>query len=205
MAREQRTGEPDGGNNSSTPPYHGPVPRLPALALVLATAAVLSGCSSSHPEVKTSPIPAANATTAPGLPTTANALPDVTPAQLQQLLAALHGTPVVVNVWGSWCGPCRLEGPKLAAAARRYGHRIQFLGLDVKDSRPPAQAFIRQMGWTYPSLFDPSPNADAEVQTLGFYAQPVTVFYDRSGHQADQVSGPVTAGSLAAGLAKIVS
>jgi thiol-disulfide isomerase/thioredoxin len=204
MAREQRTGAWGGGNNSGTPPYHGPVRRSPALALVFATAAVLSACSSSHPQAKTSPIPAVNATTAPGLPTTANALPDVTPAQLQHLLSALHGTPVVVNVWGSWCGPCRLEGPKLAAAARRYGDRIQFVGLDVKDSRPPAQAFIRQMGWTYPSLFDPTPNAEAETQTLGFFAQPVTVFYDRDGHQADQVSGPVTAATLAAGIAKIV-
>jgi thiol-disulfide isomerase/thioredoxin len=179
------------------------VRRLPALALVAVI--TFTACSSSPKgETRASPIPAVNATTAPGLPTTANALPDVTPEQLQQLLARLHGTPVVVNVWGAWCGPCRLEGPKLAAAARRYGRRIQFLGLDVKDSRGPAEAFIKNMGWTYPSLFDPSPNGEAEVTGLGFYAQPVTVFYDRDGHRADQVSGPLTTATLAGGIRKIL-
>jgi thiol-disulfide isomerase/thioredoxin len=181
----------------------GYVRRLPPLAL--AAIMTFTACSSSSSaDTHASPIPAVNATTAPGLPTTANALPDVTPEQLRQLLARLHGTPVVVNVWGAWCGPCRLEGPKLAAAARRYGRRIQFIGLDVKDSRGPAQAFIKSMGWTYPSLFDPSPDGEAEVTGLGFYAQPVTVFYDRAGHQADQVSGPLTDATLAAGIAKIV-
>jgi thiol-disulfide isomerase/thioredoxin len=202
MARAQRTDDRLEGNNRQIPPYHGFVRTLPALALIAALA--FTACTSSSAETHASPIPAVNATRAPGLPTTANALPDVTPDQLQGLLRRLHGTPVVVNVWGSWCGPCRLEGPKLAAAARRYGTRIQFLGLDVKDSRGSAQDFIRRMGWTYPSLFDPSPNGEAEITGLGFYAQPVTVFYDRNGKQADQVSGPLTDASLAAGVARLI-
>jgi len=168
---------------------------------VVAVALALTACSSSKPQAKVSPTPAVNATSAPGLPTTVNALPDVTYPQLRQLLTSLHGTPVVLNVWGSWCGPCREEGPRLAAAAKQHGSEVQFLGLDVKDSREPAQAFIEEMGWTYPSLFDPSPNGDVERE-LGFFAQPVTVFYDRTGKQVDQVSGPVSTADLAAGIAK---
>ncbi|PWG67247.1 hypothetical protein DEM28_29560, partial [Enterobacter mori] len=78
-------------------------------------------------------------TSAPGLPTTANELPDVSSPPLHRQLASLHGTPAVLNGGGSWCGPCREEGPKLARAAHRYGSRVQFLGLDVKDSRGAAQ------------------------------------------------------------------
>ena len=168
---------------------------------MVAAALALTACSSSKPNAKVSPIPAVNATTAPGLPTTANALPDVTYPQLRQLLTSLHGTPVVLNVWGSWCAPCREEGPRLAAAAKQHGSQVQFLGLDVADSKGPAQSFIEEMGWTYPSLFDPSPDGDVERQ-LGLYARPVTVFYDRTGKQVDQASGPASVADLVAGIAK---
>ena len=73
----------------------------------------------------------------------------------------------------------------------------------MKDSRALAQAFIGRMGWTYPSLFDPSPNGDIESE-LGYFAQPVTIFYDRSGRRVNQVSGPVSAAALAGGIRKIL-
>jgi thiol-disulfide isomerase/thioredoxin len=167
--------------------------------VLLAAAAACSGASQTGEP----PIPAVNATTVPGLPTTSNSLPDVSPSQMQELLSRLHGTPVVLNVWGSWCGPCRLEGPLLAAAHRRYRRRVQFLGLDVRDSRGSAQAWIRQMRWTYPSLFDPSPYGSVETQ-LGFRDQPVTIFYNPDGKIVDQVSGPSRASDLAAGIRKII-
>ena len=59
------------------------------------------------------------------------------------------------------------------------------------------------MHWTYPSVFDPSPNAVVETQ-LGYFAQPVTLFYDRDGTLVDQVSGPVTSADLRAGIRKIL-
>ena len=172
------------------------------LVTLLVVIALTAGCSSSGGHGAGPPIPAVNATAAPGLPTTANALPDITPSGLQQLLSRLHGIPVVLNGWGSWCGPCREEGPRLAAAARRSGSKVQFLGLDVKDSLGPARAFVKQMGWTYPSLFDPSPTGDVERQ-LGFFAQPVTVFYDRTGKRVALISGPASATGLRDGIARI--
>jgi thiol-disulfide isomerase/thioredoxin len=175
---------------------------LPALAFAAALA--FTACSSSTPIHHVSPIPAVNATTAPLLPSTANALPDVASGEMQRLLGQLHGTPVVLNVWGSWCGPCREEGPKLAAAAGRYGRRVQFLGLDVKDTRGAAQAFVAEMGWPYPNLFDSSATAEVE-RALGYFAQPVTLFYGRDGKVADQISGPATAAALQAGIGRILS
>ena len=179
----------------------GPMRRAIASVAVLTT---MVACTSAGGDTKVRVTPAVNATDVPGLPASTTALPDVTYAQFHELLGRLRGVPVVLNVWGSWCGPCREEGPRLAAAARTYGHRVQFLGLDVKDDKGPAQKFIQEMGWTYPSVFDPSPTANVETQ-LGWRAQPVTLFYDSSGKIVDQVSGPVTAADLRSGIGKILA
>ena len=94
-----------------------PMRRL-LLAVFLGTSA--AACTSSGgPTVSPTASPAVNATRAPLLPTSVYALPDVTFAGYERLLSELRGTPVVVYVWGSWCGPCRQDGPRLAAAGRR--------------------------------------------------------------------------------------
>ena len=157
----------------------------------LALAFVAPACSGGSPPadgtVGPSGSPAVNATSAPLLPTDAEALPAVTLATFQQLLDQLRGTPVLVNVWGSWCGPCTEEAPDLAWAAGRYGARVQFLGLDILDDRPSARTFMRRFGWRYPSLYD----ADGAVRNgLGFIGQPVTVIYDRAGTRTFTWIGP---------------
>ena len=121
---------------------------------------------------------ALNATKAPLLPTDRYELPELSAASFRDLLGQLRGTPVVVNFWASWCGPCREEGPDLADAAREFGDRVQFLGVDIADDRANAQLFIRQFNWPYPSVFDPS---EAIKSSFGFLGQPVTLFLDRDG------------------------
>ena len=136
---------------------------------------------SPSPGVTEFPSPdALNATTAPLLPTDRFELPEMSPATFQELLGQLRGTPVVVNIWASWCGPCREEGPHLAEAAREFGDRVQFLGVDIQDERPLAQLFIREFGWPYPSVFDPG---GAIKNSFGFVGQPVTMFLDRDGER----------------------
>jgi cytochrome c biogenesis protein CcmG, thiol:disulfide interchange protein DsbE len=104
------------------------------------------------------------------------------------LLRDLRGSPVVVNIWAAWCGPCRAEAPGLSAAAKRYEGRVQFLGVDILDGREAARGFIREFGWTYPSLFDPP----GEIRDrLGYFGQPVTLFYDARGELAFDWSGPI--------------
>jgi cytochrome c biogenesis protein CcmG, thiol:disulfide interchange protein DsbE len=182
-----------------------------ALAATLLLVALVAGaCSRGGSAATTSgstgpvlPSPSAvNATHTPLLPTDRFALPQLDYDEFQTLLAQLKGTPVVVNVWASWCGPCRKEAPNLAAAARRFGTRVQFLGIDIQDQRSPAQEFIRDSGWLYPSVFDPT----SEIQHgLGFLGQPVTLFFDRSGRRIAVHSGPVPASVLAQEIRKLLT
>ena len=115
-------------------------------------------------------------------------LPTVDFDGYQALLGDLRGSPVVVNIWAAWCGPCRLEAPGLSAAAKRYDGRVQFLGVDILDGREAARTFIREFGWTYPSLFDPP----GEIRDrLGYFGQPVTLFYDAQGELAFDWNGSI--------------
>ena len=166
------------------------------VALVLTTAIVASACSGDEPDDH-QVVPAQNATEAALLPTDAAALPSMDLAGYEELIAQLHGTPVVVNFWGSWCDPCRDEAPRLAAAHDAYGDRVQFLGVDILDARGSAREFMKEFGWTYPSVYD-GPGAIRDG--LGILGQPVTLVYDRSGEIVQRWIGPVPQDELTAQL-----
>ncbi len=156
-----------------------------AMAIPFAAAACTGdgGPGPSKPPGQTIVLPspgAVNATATPLLPTDRFALPEFTPDSFRELLAQLKGTPVVVNFWASWCGPCREEGPHLEQVSRAFGTRVQFLGVDIEDTRPEAQVFIRDFGWSYPSVFDPRQDIK---RSFGFLGQPVTMFLDRDGNR----------------------
>jgi cytochrome c biogenesis protein CcmG/thiol:disulfide interchange protein DsbE len=97
-------------------------------------------------------------------------------------LAALRGYPVVVNKWGSWCGPCREEFPTFQRLSARYGKRIAFLGVDGQDNAPSARKFLRQYPVSYPSYVDDHLAIAKVLQAV--QAFPSTVFYDRRGQVA---------------------
>jgi thiol-disulfide isomerase/thioredoxin len=173
-----------------------------ATALAAVVMLVAAACTDGTPEpvTPTSPIPAANATAVPLLPTTANALPTTDTAGFEALLAQLRGTPVVVNVWATWCEPCKAEAPRLTAAHERFGARVQFLGIDILDSRDSAVRFIADYGVDYPSLFDP---AGAIRDSLGQFVQPVTAFYGRAGDLRHLVAGEISSEELEASVQAI--
>ncbi|MEU8700533.1 TlpA disulfide reductase family protein [Streptomyces sp. NPDC048680] len=100
-------------------------------------------------------------------------------------LADYKGKVVVLNAWGSWCGPCRLEAKyftKVAKATADQG--VQFVGINTRDPRRgPAVSFEKDYGVTYPSFFDPTgklllrfPKGTLNLQTI-----PSTVVIDRNG------------------------
>jgi thiol-disulfide isomerase/thioredoxin len=98
---------------------------------------------------------------------------------LDAQLRALRGHPVVVNMWASWCPPCRRELPVFQREAVKRGARVAFLGVNVADARADALKLAARYPMPYPSFVDPRYNITAGR----FHARglPVTAFYDARG------------------------
>ncbi len=116
--------------------------------------------------------------------------------------ADFAGKTLVVNVWGSWCPPCRKEAPVLDEVARQYADRgVQFLGLNVRDQVAAARAFEQRVGTSYPSLVD----GDGRQQ-LGFadslpsQAIPTTWVIDAKGRVAARIIDPDLRASTLTGV-----
>ena len=112
----------------------------------------------------------------------ANQLLPASPDDFDAWMKALRGHPVVVNQWASWCGPCRYEFPFFERQAKALGDRVAFLGVNSKDGRDAAAAFLRRHPVPFPHLFDP----DAEIarEFRGGRSWPTTAFYRASGELA---------------------
>jgi thiol-disulfide isomerase/thioredoxin len=168
--------------------------------LLLLLAHLLSGCSQSMggaegfvsgsgtvtvlPEQKRVPAPAVSGRSLDGRPLR---------------LAEFTGKTVVLNVWGSWCAPCRDEAPDLVRAANRLQDEdVQFLGVNVREPGvASAKAFVRRYDVPYPSIYDTDGS-----ELLGFRgtlppdAIPSTLVIDPSGRVAARVLGTVDTTTL---------
>jgi len=117
--------------------------------------------------------------------------------QFDGLLVGLRGKPVVVNVWASWCAPCRTEMPLLERAARTYEGRVTFLGVASRDDRRDAASFLDEVGVTYPNVFDASGDVRDALRLRGF---PTTYVFDADGTLVHSIVGGVSEQQLAAQL-----
>jgi thiol-disulfide isomerase/thioredoxin len=112
--------------------------------------------------------------------------------------AAYAGKVIVINVWGSWCAPCRKEAPDLAAASQQTTAVAQFVGLDIRDyDKAPAQAFVRAFHVPYPSIYDPRGTQLVKFTELPPSAIPSTLIIDRKGRIAARVIGVISKATLA--------
>lgn len=108
------------------------------------------------------------------------------------------GKVVVLNVWASWCAPCRAEAPDLARVARDLaGDGVQFAGLNIRDSLTTARAFVETFDVPYPNVID----RDGRLQllfgaTLPPQAIPSTVIIDRQGRVAGRALGKISESGL---------
>ncbi|MEV7245621.1 TlpA family protein disulfide reductase [Streptomyces sp. NPDC093248] len=103
-------------------------------------------------------------------------------------IADYRGKVVVVNVWGSWCGPCREEAQYFAKVSKAYeGKGVQFVGINTRDtSTTPALAFEQEHGIGYPSLYDPTGKLMLRFEkgTLNPQLIPSTLVIDKDGKVA---------------------
>lgn len=170
-----------------------------ALAALL-LAALLAGCTTVHQETPPNTAPLSGAAQSQGQPCPVQ--PD-TPAAGGDLLPDLTfdclgggtlnlghapGVPTVVNLWASWCGPCRDELPVMQQFADAAGGKVDVVGVVSKDGREQATAFAADAGAGFPSAFD----GDGELMTqLGLNALPYTYLLDAKGAIAYTQVGPV--------------
>lgn len=96
-------------------------------------------------------------------------------------LKALRGTPVVVNKWASWCGPCRAEFPHFQNISVEFGKRVAFLGLNSGDNDGDAAEFLTDFPVSYPSYKDPNEKAALDLGLSAAY--PATMFFNAAGEQ----------------------
>ncbi|MGW5460944.1 TlpA family protein disulfide reductase [Streptomyces sp. NPDC003996] len=103
-------------------------------------------------------------------------------------VADYKGQVVVINVWGSWCGPCREEAQYFSKVSKQYeGKGVQFVGINTRDtSTTPAVAFEKEHGIGYPSLYDPTGRLMLRFKkgTLNPQLIPSTLVIDKQGKVA---------------------
>ncbi|MDQ3150304.1 MAG: TlpA family protein disulfide reductase [Actinomycetota bacterium] len=115
-------------------------------------------------------------------------------------LSDYRGEVVVLNVWGSWCGPCRSEANDLQEIA---DSGVQVLGIDVRDSRSAAADFVRNYGLDYPSIYDPPGRSLFALRNVPRSVVPLTVVLDRQHRVAAVYLREILASDLAPVVARV--
>lgn len=179
-------------------------PVLPVVLLVagcgaatgstVAVSSADSAAGSTQPSwVARPPLPPCPAAAAPDTQLPAVSLRCLGPGPALSL-DRLPARPFVINLWASWCEPCRREAPRLAAAAAAAAGRVTFLGVDSDDDRDPALAFVHDFGINYAQLVDPNSYVLHRLSVPGL---PVTLAVDATGRVVYRRIGEISAAQLA--------
>ncbi len=127
-------------------------------------------------------------------------IPDITVEGLEQILAGLD-RPAVVNVWASWCIPCRSEAPLLVSAHQAFGAQVEFIGIDVQDNQADAKAFIAEFGLEYDNYFDRNRAIPINYGGIG---TPITFFFLPGGRLDSTHNGVIDERALALGIDELL-
>lgn len=141
----------------------------------------------------------------PPAPTTA--LPVLGDQSTTMSVQEFSGDVVVVNFWGSWCVPCRVEQPDFNEVHATYRDQgVSFLGVDVaENSETNGLAHQEEFSIPYPSLWDPPLDYAADFDVIGPQALPATVIVDPEGRVAVSFFGPSTEAELSAFLEQLLA
>lgn len=127
-------------------------------------------------------------------------LPTTSAAEFEAHLATID-RPALVNVWASWCLPCRSEAPLLNEAFRRYGDEIEFIGVDVQDNQTDAKRFLAEFGLDFDHFFD----RDRSVPNFyGGFGTPITMFFGPEGELIRVHNGVVDERTLALNIDELL-
>lgn len=137
----------------------------------------------------------------------ASAIPELPSVSAGDVATVLEGSeqPVVVNVWASWCVPCRSEAPLLERASEQFDGEVRFVGLNVRDSQDGARSFIAEFFPDAPieHWFDSA--GDIPVELGGSRAVPLTFFYGPGGEMIDLHTGVLDERTLALGIDELLA
>ena len=132
----------------------------------------------------------------------------VWPRELQTALSdgrlsseELRGRPVVLNMWASWCIPCREEAPILNASARAHSGEVTFVGIDVRDLRDDALAFLREFRVPFVAVRD---REDQTFRAYGLTGVPETYYLDKTGRIVAHSPGAITRRTLEDGIRRAI-
>ncbi len=108
------------------------------------------------------------------------------------------GKPLVVNYFGSWCGPCNAEAPDLSTFSKAQSSTAAFVGVAVNDTESDVVDFMSEFGLSYPIVLDDNSLSAAN----GVNGVPTTIFYDASGQEVDRIVGAASLDQLNTSFAK---
>jgi len=124
-------------------------------------------------------------------------LPEAGPSEIAELLVSSE-QPVVLNVWASWCIPCRSEAPLLVEGHEAFGNEVRFVGIDIRDSQGDARAFLAEFGLdVFEHYFDRTGAVPASLEGQGV---PLTFFFRPGGELSYLHRGVIDERTLAVHL-----
>ncbi len=155
--------------------------------VILVLSAVLAACGGSNVDVSDVP-----------------ELPPVTGDEMMAILAASE-EPVVLNVWASWCIPCRSEAPLLERAAEQFAGEVTFIGVNVRDGQSGAREFIAEFFPDAPINHYLDRPGDVPIALGGNTGVPLTFFYAPHGELVQLHSGVIDERTLALQIDEILA
>lgn len=159
-----------------------PVQKLASI-IVVVFGLVLGACGSAESEPAGGALPVTNA------------------VDFEQLLADSE-SPMVVNLWASWCIPCRSEAPLFTEAHRQLGDEVRFIGVATQDNQVDAEAFVAEFSMTFENYFDRNGEVKGWIGSLGL---PTTFFVASGGEVVSTHFGIIDERSLALEIDELLS
>lgn len=128
-------------------------------------------------------------------------LPAISAGEFEAHLETID-KPAIVNVWASWCLPCRSEAPLLNEAFAKYGDQIEFIGVDVQDNQADAKDFLAEFGLDFDHFFDRN---RAIPNNYGGIGTPITFFFGPNGELVNTHNGVVDERTLALNIDELLA